>query len=213
MKTEQWNGYPIRFVDHDGEWWAVLADIANALGLSQRDINRRLSDEVVSKHPIKDSKNRMQEMLIVNEFGIYETIFSSRKKEAKAFKSWVFEVIKNLRQATGLEGFEVFRMLDKEHQKQAMKRLSDGLEHAQQVDLIKANTIANKAVSNLYGLPKMVKKNAMSEAMLKDREQILDDTVELMTVKERYGLPIQRFKGNLQQEQTVLGKVAFEMKA
>lgn len=190
MKTEQWNGYPIRFVDHEGEWWAVLADIANALGLNQRKIKQRLPHEVLSKHPIKDSKNRMQEMLIVNEFGIYETIFSSRKKEAKAFKSWVFEVIKNLRQATGLEGFEVFRMLDKEHQKQAMKRLSDGLEHAQQVDLIKANTIANKAVSNLYGLPKMVKKNAMSEAMLKDREQILDDTVELMTVKERYGLPI-----------------------
>lgn len=190
MKTEQWNGYPIRFVDHEGEWWAVLADIANALGLSQRDINRRLPDEVVSKHPIKDSKNRMQEMLIVNEFGIYETIFSSRKKEAKAFKAWVFEVIKNLRQSTGLEGFEVFRVLDKEHQKQAMKRLSDGLEHAQQVDLIKANTIANKAVSSLYGFPKMVKKNAMSEAMLKDREQILDETVELMTVKERYGLPI-----------------------
>ncbi|MBF8969543.1 BRO family protein [Streptococcus sp. NLN76] len=190
MKTEQWNGYPIRFVDREGEWWAVLADIANALELKTKYVKSRLDDEVVSNHPIKDSKNRMQEMLIVNEFGIYETIFSSRKKEAKAFKSWVFEVIKNLRQATGLEGFEVFRMLDKEHQKQAMKRLSDGLEHAQQVDLIKANTIANKAVSNLYGLPKMVKKNAMSEAMLKDREQILDDTVELMTVKERYGLPI-----------------------
>lgn len=190
MKTEQWNGYPIRFVDHEGEWWAVLADIANALGLNQRKIKQRLPHEVLSKHPIRDSKNRMQEMLIVNEFGIYETIFSSRKKEAKAYKSWVFEVIKNLRQATGLEGFEVFRMLDKEHQKQAMKRLSDGLEHAQQVDLIKANTIANKAVSNLYGLPKMVKKNAMSEDMLRDREQILDETVELMTVKERYGLPI-----------------------
>ncbi|MBF0806458.1 MULTISPECIES: BRO family protein [unclassified Streptococcus] len=190
MKTEQWNGYPIRFVDHEGEWWAVLADIANALGLNQRKIKQRLPREVVSKHPIKDSKNRMQEMLIVNEFGIYETIFSSRKKEAKAFKSWIFEVIKNLRQATGLEGFEVFRMLDKEHQKQAMKRLSDGLGHASQVDHIKANTIANKAVSNLYGLPKMVKKNEMSESMLKDREAILDETVELMTVKERYGLPI-----------------------
>ncbi|MHB9781425.1 BRO-N domain-containing protein [Streptococcus sp. 10F2] len=190
MKTEQWNGYPIRFVDHGGEWWAVLADIASALGLNQRKIKQRLPHEVLSKHPIKDSKNRMQEMLIVNEFGIYETIFSSRKKEAKAFKSWIFEVIKNLRQVTGLEGFEVFRMLDKEHQKQAMKRLSDGLGHTSQVDLIKANTIANKAVSNLYGLPKMVKKNAMSEDMLKDREAILDETVELMTVKERYGLPI-----------------------
>ncbi|MBG9368268.1 BRO family protein, partial [Streptococcus sp. NLN64] len=33
MKTEQWNGYPIRFVDHEGEWWAVAKDITDALGI------------------------------------------------------------------------------------------------------------------------------------------------------------------------------------
>ncbi len=54
-----------------------------------------------SKHPITDNLGRQQEMLIVNEFGIYETIFSSRKPEAKAFKVWVFEIIKQLRQQSG----------------------------------------------------------------------------------------------------------------
>ncbi|HEQ3153102.1 antirepressor [Streptococcus dysgalactiae subsp. equisimilis] len=187
-KTETWNGYTIRFVEHQGEWWAVLADIAKALDLNPKFIKQRLGDEVVSNNHVTDSLGRQQEMLIVNEFGIYETIFSSRKKEAKTFKLWVFETIKQLRQSTGLEGFQVFRMFDKEHQKQAMNRLVNGLQNATKKDLIKANTIANKAVSDLYGYPKMVSKNEMTENMLRDREPILDETVELIKVKEKYGL-------------------------
>ncbi len=35
MKTETWNGYTIRFVERQGEWWAVAKDITNALGLKQ----------------------------------------------------------------------------------------------------------------------------------------------------------------------------------
>lgn len=187
-KTETWNGYTIRFVEHQGEWWAVLADIAKALDLNPKFIKQRLGDEVVSNNHVADSLGRQQEMLIVNEFGIYETIFSSRKKEVKTFKLWVFEIIKQLRQSTGLEGFQVFRMFDKEHQKKAMNRLVDGLQNATKKDLIKANTIANKAVSDLYGYPKMVSKNEMTENMLRDREPILDETVELIKVKEKYGL-------------------------
>ncbi|HGD6109196.1 TPA: Bro-N domain-containing protein [Streptococcus agalactiae] len=188
MRTETWNGYTIRFVEHQNEWWAVLADIAKALDLNPKFIKQRLGDEVVSNNHVTDSLGRQQEMLIVNEFGIYETIFSSRKKEAKTFKLWVFETIKQLRQSIGLEGFQVFRMFDKEHQKKAMNRLVDGLQNATKKDLIKANTIANKAVSDLYGYPKMVSKNEMTENMLRDREPILDETVELIKVKEKYGL-------------------------
>ncbi|QKG78517.1 hypothetical protein FMV2238Y02_05350 [Streptococcus canis] len=190
MRTETWNGYTIRFVEHQGEWWAVLADIAKALDLKPKFIKQRLGDEVVSNNHVADSLGRQQEMLTVNEFGIYETIFSSRKKEAKTFKLWVFETIKQLRQSTGLEGFQVFRMFDKEHQKQAMNRLVNGLEQVKQTDLIKANTIANKAVSNKYGLPKMISKSQMTEQMLKDREQLLDDTVELMVIKDKFDLGI-----------------------
>ncbi|WP_270309974.1 Bro-N domain-containing protein [Streptococcus infantarius] len=191
-KLEQWNGHSIRFVEHNGEWWAVLVDIAKALDLKPKYVKERLSDEVVLTDHVLDSLGRKQEMLIVNEFGIYETIFSSRKPEAKAFKVWVFEIIKQLRQQSGLEGFQAFRMLDKQHQKNAMTLLSNGLQgvnkEAKPKDLIKANTIANKAISNKYGYPKMVKKSEMTEPMLRDREQVLDETVELMLIKERYGL-------------------------
>jgi prophage antirepressor-like protein len=32
MRVENWNGHGIRFVDKDGEWWAVAKDVAAAYG-------------------------------------------------------------------------------------------------------------------------------------------------------------------------------------
>ena len=190
MKTENWNGHEIRFVEVNGEWWAVLKDIADALGLNAKFIKQRLGDEVVSNNPIPDTMGRMHDMLIVNEFGIYDAIFSSKKKEAKEFKHWVYEALKKLRESSGLAGFQIFRMLDKEHQKEMMRNLSNGLEKPVRVDFIKANTIANKAVSNKHGLPKMIKKGDMTPQMLAEREPILEDTVELMKAKERFSLNV-----------------------
>lgn len=190
MKIEHWNGYDIRFVEHNGEWWAVLADIANSLSLRTDKVKSRLENDHLSKVTIIDNMGRNQKALIVNEFGIYEAIFSSRKPEAKSFKLWVYETIKQLRQSTGLEGFEIFKMLDKEHQKEAMANLSNSLGRISKKDLIKANTITNKAVSNKFGYSKMVKKSEMTPDMLVVRETILDDTVELMGIKKKFGLDI-----------------------
>lgn len=191
IRIEKWLGHEIRFVEKTpGDWWAVLSDVANALGLKAKRIRERLDDGVVSNGLVFDALGRLQEMLIVNEYGIYETVFESRKKEAKAFKRWVFDVVKQLRQSTGLEAFQVFRMLDKEHQRTAMANLCKTIKHPVQVDFIKANTIANKAVSTKYGFPKMIKKGSMSPEMLIDRQPILDDIVELMGVRDRYGLNI-----------------------
>ena len=188
MKIENWNGHTIRFVKKDGEWWAVLKDVCTALGLKTKYVKERLEDEVVSNDHISDSSGRQQEMLIVNEYGIYDTVFQSKKKEAKEFRHWVYGVIKELREAAGYKGFEVFALLDKEHQKEAMRKLRDGLRKPVKVDFIKANTIANKAVSLKYGYPKMIKKADMNPAMLADREGLLDDTVELMSVNEKHNL-------------------------
>jgi len=125
LKTETWNGYQIRFVEKEpGDWWAVLADIATTLSVSRHGLSQRLPKEVISTEPLQ-TIGGIQEMLIINEYGVYEAVFESRKKEAKDFKLWVYEMLKSLRQATGLEGFQVFCMLDKEHQPETMKRLKD----------------------------------------------------------------------------------------
>lgn len=204
MKVEVWAGHSIRFVEQDGEWWAVLKDVCDALGLKTFDVRRRLGEDMGSNHtpgddvPKRDTISSTgietaggkQEMLIVSEYGIYDTVFQSRKPEAKAFRRWVYDMLATLRRQSGLEGFEVFRMLDKEHQKAMMQRLQQGLAHPVQVDFIKANTIANKAVSNRHGRARMLKKAEMTPEMLADRERILADTVELMSVKDRFKLDI-----------------------
>lgn len=190
MKVEQWNGHEIRFVEVGGEWWAVAKDVVLALGLKQ--VTRAISglpEDGVTTSKVTDSLGRTQETNIINEKSIYRLVFKSRKKEAVEFQDWVFNVIKNLRHQSGLEGFQVFRMLDKEHQKKAMGLIKETLGvRADKKHYIKANTVANKAVSNKHGYPKMVPKPEMSPEMLKDRQPILEEAAQLTAIKEAYGL-------------------------
>lgn len=129
-------------------------------------------------------------MIALTEFGIYKAIFNSKKPEAEEFQEWVFNVIKQLRESVGIEGFQVFRMMDKEHQKKMMSNLNQSLVKPCPRDFIKANTITNKAVSTLNGYSKMVKKGDMTPEMLVQREPILKDTVDLMSTKEKFNLDI-----------------------
>jgi len=197
MKRESWAGHSIRFVERSGEWWAVAQDVCEALGLKQ--VTRAMSSlKNVQQYNVCDLTNSKvtsrardtQAMNIIGEKDIYRLIFKSRKPEAEAFQDWVYETIRELRKASGLEGYETFKLLDKEHQKEAMKKLHDSIAASREpvkVDYIKANTIANKAVCNRHGIPKMVGKAAMSAEMLKERERVLEDVITLMELNERYG--------------------------
>lgn len=187
IRLEEWNGYKIRFVFHNNEWMAVLKDVCDVLGLRAKKVSERLTKDALFRGTLSTNGGN-QEMLIVNEIGIYQTIFRSNKPEAELFQSWVYSIIKSLRQAANLEGFEVFRMLDKEHQKAAMDRLKTALNSPSKVDYIIANTIADKAVSTRYGYPKMLRKADMTPTMLQERETVLDDTVHLMALNEKYHL-------------------------
>lgn len=191
MKVEHWSGHPIRFVEKvPGEWWAVATDVAKALGYRDAPrITRMLEADEKDTHKV-GTPGGEQEMVVISEAGIYEAVFNSKRPEAKSFKRWVKVLLKQLRETTGIEGFQVFRMLDKEHQKEAMARLRDSLRQPGRPNFIKANVIADKAVSSKYGFPKMLKKGQMSPQMLIDRQPILEDTVDLMTAVDRFGLNV-----------------------
>lgn len=188
MKTEIWNNHEIRFVQVDEEWVGIAKDISDALGY--RDANS-MTKKINSKYSVYAKMADMnQKYLALTEFGIYKAIFNSKKPEAEQFQEWVFNVIKQLRQSAGIEGFQIFRTMDKEHQKKMMSNLSKSLNKPVRRDFIKANMIANKAVSMKNGYPKMVKKNEMSPEMLTQREPILKDTVDLMSMKDKFNLDI-----------------------
>lgn len=208
IKIEQWNGYDIRFVDHNGEWWAVAKDVTDALGLiNTTDVVRKglkenevaLADldniypssaDVCNTYPRSNGVRKTQSMNIISEKGIYRLAFKSRKKEAEAFQDWVFSVIKHLREQSGLEGFELFKMMDTEFQKTCMTRLHDGLPVPTKADYCKANMITNKAVANVFEFDTAVKKDDMTPSMLKLRHEILPYTVDLIVAKDRFGLDI-----------------------
>lgn len=193
MKTEIWNGHTIRFIEVNSEWWAVARDVTEALGYSNHnDAIKKLKKDGVAISDLIDNMGRTQIVNVINEINIYNLVFKSRKPEAEAFKQWIFEIIKDLRHNNGLEGFQVFRMLDKQHQKEAMKRLYEALrsedKEAVKLNMIKVNSITNKAISIMYGLEKSISKDEMTPEMLSDRQHILDDVVNLMKMNERYNL-------------------------
>lgn len=190
QKVENWDGYDIRFVGIDNEWYAVASDIAKAMGFKDAHTAlRKMPAKYKGRYKVP-TPGGSQEATVLNEKGLYRLIMRSNKPKAEEFQDWVFDIIKKLRQSTGLEGFEVFRMMDKKHQREAMKNLHDGIHNPVKVSYIKANAIANKAISNKYGYPKMIKKSNMSPNMLKERESVLNDTVDLMKAKDKFNLNI-----------------------
>ena len=93
-----YNGNEVRTVQKDGEPWWVLKDICEVLGISKyRDTAARLEDD--EREPIRvDTLGGAQEMLCVNESGLYNVILRSDKPEAKPFRKWVTsEVLPSIR--------------------------------------------------------------------------------------------------------------------
>ena len=92
----------VRVVLQDGEPLFCLADMCRALELATSDVVRRLSDGVVSNHPIHDRLGREQMANFVNEDGLYDVILDSRKPEAKQFRKWITsEVLPSIRKSGG----------------------------------------------------------------------------------------------------------------
>ena len=163
IKVENWCGHKIRFIEQNGEWWAILKDICDALELRTFHVSQRLDpdmmtrvkvemkDDVISNdlnfsnvsdivsndvrsnisdHPsrgirsinkkdnpistgVRSRARKTQWMLAVNEIGIYEALFSSKRLEARKLRRWTATVLKKLRAHVGLEGYEVMRMTEK----------------------------------------------------------------------------------------------------
>ena len=149
MRIENWCGYDIRFIKIDGEWWAILKDICDALNLRAKDVSQRINPDMLERVLIDTSKdgsndlgyghkpvdridhgmigkdigrhpgeNKTRWMLAVNELGIYEALFASRKLEARKFRLWAGSVMKKLRSSVGLEGYEVMKMTEPDIQEQ-----------------------------------------------------------------------------------------------
>lgn len=93
-------GSPIRLVktyDPDGPWF-VVQDVCRALGLTPSGKTlRNIHSDDKGRYQIS-TLGGVQSMSVVNESGLYDLVFRSAKKNARAFQRWVTgEVLPSIR--------------------------------------------------------------------------------------------------------------------
>lgn len=104
----------VRTIQKDGQPWFVAADVCRALDVrNNRDALSRLDNDEKGV-ALTDTPGGKQNLVIVNEPGLYTLVLGSRKPESRAFKRWItHEVIPSIRRIGGyIAGQE--RMTDAE---------------------------------------------------------------------------------------------------
>jgi prophage antirepressor-like protein len=121
-----YEGREVRTLERDGDPWFVAKDVCDVLGIenSRDTLAKTLDDDEKGVDTIytRSENGVMQnrEMNIINESGLYNLIFQSRKPEARAFRKWVTsEVLPSIRK----KGFYALPAL--------MERLEKALEDPQ----------------------------------------------------------------------------------
>lgn len=163
----------------------VLRDIRNLIRELQTDSERHSSNlrSVFKSTTYKDGNNIDREMFLLNKTAtlVLITGYSAVLRD-RVIQRWQYleDQLATLK----------FREGDKKHQLAAMEALSHLLPEdlkGEELAYMKANTVVNKATSNLFGFPKMLKKAEMSDDMLQVRERVLDDYIKLFEVVEDNG--------------------------
>ncbi|WP_347505159.1 BRO-N domain-containing protein [Pseudomonas anguilliseptica] len=92
------DGAAVRVVLVEGEPWWVATDVAQALEYRDAGNMVRILDEDEKGTHNVSTLGGEQEMLVINESGLYSAILRSRKASAKRFKKWVTaEVLPSIR--------------------------------------------------------------------------------------------------------------------
>lgn len=144
----------VRTIDVDGSPWLVAKDVAAALGYkNSRDAIARHVDEEdkgVVKH---DTPSGEQEMVVINESGLYSLVLSSKLPKAREFKRWVTsEVLPSIRKTGSYtmpklsKEMQALFLLDDRTQKQEARLTA--LENTMTVDYSQQQTL-KKAVGRV----------------------------------------------------------------
>jgi prophage antirepressor-like protein len=87
------DGINIRTLTKEDAPWFVAADVCDALDIKDASMAAtRLDDDEKGTSTI-GTPSGTQQMLVINESGLYSLILTSRKPEAKKFKKWVTSMV------------------------------------------------------------------------------------------------------------------------
>lgn len=104
LKILNFENHEVRTQVIDDEPWFVAKDVCDILEISNsRDAVSRLDDDEKATVGLTDG-SQIRNYSIVNEFGLYNLVLSSRKPEAKVFKRWItHDVIPSIRKTGGYQ--------------------------------------------------------------------------------------------------------------
>lgn len=128
IEIRYWEDYPIMYVYHNNEWYAVLEDICQALGIEsarqkaatispmyQKKIRvprpygaQDIGDDVCSTYTMS-----RRICSCVNSEGIICALMNSRKLEARQFQLWAIRMLNDLYYDMGIDGRNVMSLTDK----------------------------------------------------------------------------------------------------
>lgn len=139
----------VRSLIIDNEPWFVASDVCKALNIKNAtDTLKRLDDDERARFNL----GRQGEVNIVNEYGLYNLILTSRKPEAKKFKRWItHEVIPSIRKTGGYQipdnPMDALKLMF-----EAQTQTNDKVEHIQEdVKELKDNKLLNPGQYNYLG--------------------------------------------------------------
>lgn len=94
----------VRMLVIEDQPWFAAKDVCSVLGIANsRRVAASLDDDEVRVYGLRTPSGR-QQMQLVNESGLYNLIFRSRKAEARAFRRWVTaEVLPSIRRSGGYQ--------------------------------------------------------------------------------------------------------------
>lgn len=97
------DGFPIEAILRDGEPWFVLNRVCRVLGLDNTSLAAsRLPEDEKGSLSIAYPPHGLRETTIINEYGLYRLVLTSRRPEAERFKTWVVrEVLPTIRRTGG----------------------------------------------------------------------------------------------------------------
>src|SRR5882757_11270912 len=86
------DGNEVRVIKIGGEPWWVAADVCSILGLvNVGNALARLDNLDIRSADVQSARGQQRDTKLVNEAGLYNLIFASRKPAAKQFRRWIFK--------------------------------------------------------------------------------------------------------------------------
>lgn len=125
----------IRAIEKDATYWFCAKDVCDALDYNDVESALRKLDDDEKGTEILRTPGGPQEMLVINESGLYTLIIRSSKPQARAFRRWVTaDVLPTLRRTGRYEMRKAIREEQKNNHKALCELLKEMKKHLTYTD-------------------------------------------------------------------------------